>query len=137
MKKYPNAVAISDFVTAGIAAAIIAGCFSSFAVSIVIPLVEERSLYITLVSFFIYLPYAALLNLLVGLPVFLLLAWRRLVQWWVWGPLAVTAALAVELMLQGVKGFNIEKLTLYIPVAVVCAAIFRCALKGSVRPATV
>lgn len=127
---------ISGLVPSGIAAAIIAGCFASLAVAIVSPLAEERSLYKTLASFFIYVPYGVLLNLLVGLPVFLLLAWSRLVQWWIWVPLAVAAAFAVELMLQGVKGFNVENLALYIPVAVVCAAIFRLALKRAAKPAT-
>lgn len=120
---------ISGSVPSGIAAAMIAGCFASLAVAVISPLAEERSLYKTLASFFIYLPYGVLLNLLIGLPAFLLLTWSRLVQWWVWVPLAVVAAFAVELMLQGVKGFNVENLVLYVPVAVVCAAIFRLALK--------
>jgi len=115
--------------SSGIVASVVAGCFASLAVAVVSPLREGVSLSNALMSFLVYLPYGIFFNLFIGLPAFLFLAWRRLVQWWVWAPLSVIAAFVVELMLQGVRGFDIENIVFYAPVAIVCAAIFRLAIR--------
>jgi hypothetical protein len=118
---------ISLSASVGIGAALVAGCFAALCIAVVAPVAGDRSIFDMAVSFFIYLPYSVLMNLLFGLPAFILLIWRNLVRWKIWLPLSLFFSVGVEIMLNGIGNGIFRHLALYAPVSAGCAAVFRLA----------
>lgn len=116
---------ISVLAPIGIGAALVAGCLAAICVAVAAPIGGDRSVSDVAVSFFIYLPYSVFLNLLLGLPAFILLAWKNLVRWEIWIPLSFVFSVGVEMMLNGIGSINLKHVALYVPVSAGCAAVFR------------
>ena len=119
----------SNLFVVTITALLIASIVSAAYMALSSPLSGQWNLSSIYMTFLVALFFSFIGNFFLGIPIFLVLIRFKLIRWWIWLPVALIAGVLLEFGLRGKFSYwDIRDLQLTIPLALICAFVFRATL---------